>query len=429
MLSGSLSLFLFELAAIIFAAKLGGEVCERYLKQPAVLGELAMGMIIGPYALGSLPIPGLGPLFPMVAQQAGSAAVAPVSTELYFIAQIAVIILLFSAGLGTDFGQFFRFAGPGLAIAAGGVVVSFVLGATAAVVFGLASSFSAPGALFTGAILSATSTGVTARMLRDLGKLGTPEGITTLAADVIDDVMGILVLTVVLGISLGGLQVSQVSINIGKAIGVWIGITVIGIFIAKYIARFAIAFKVVGAAISIALAIALFTGGLAEEFGLATVIGAYSIGLALSNTQLANVLARPIDTLHHVFVPIFFVVIGMLVNFQAVGGVVYYGLAISALAIIGKLLGCGIPSLAVGFNFQGSARIGFGLVPRGEVNLIIASIGLTRGIIPQELFGIAVMAVMITIIVTPVILSAVYRRGGEGQRARAVQGGKNVFPL
>jgi Kef-type K+ transport system membrane component KefB len=423
MISSSLTLFLFELAAIIFAAKLGGEVCERYLKQPAVLGELAMGMIIGPYALGSLPIPGLGPLFPITAQQAGQMVLAPVSTELYFMAQIAVIILLFSAGLGTDFGQFFRFAGPGSAIAIGGVAVSFALGATAAVVFGLADSFSAPGALFTGAIISATSVGVTARILRDLGRLGTPEGTTTLAADVIDDVMGILVLTVVLGISLGGLQISHVLLSIGKSIGVWIAITAVGILLAKYIAKFAISFKVVGAGISIALAIALFTSGLAEQFGLATVIGAYSIGLALANTKLANALARPIDTLHHVFVPIFFVVMGMLVNFQAVGGVIYYGLAISAFAILGKLLGCGIPSLAIGFNFRGAARISFGMVPRGEVNLIIASIGLTRGAIPPELFGIAIMTVIITVVVTPVILSAVYHGGGEGQRTRAAQGG------
>ncbi len=326
---GSLSLFLFELAAIIFAAKIGGEICERYLKQPSVLGELAMGMIIGPYALGKLPIPGLGPLFPIAVQQAGQTVANPVSNEIYFMAQIAIIILLFSAGLGTDYGEFFRFAGPSTIIATGGVIVSFALGASAAVVFGLADSFSAPDALFIGAIISATSTGITARILRDLGRLGTPEGTTTLAADVIDDVMGILVLTVVLGITLGGFQVSQAFLSIGKAIGFWIFLTVVAISAAKYISRFAIAFKVVGATVSIALAVALFSSGLAEQFGLATVIGAYSIGLALSNTQLASVLSRPIDTLHHLFVPIFFVVMGMLVNFQAMGGVVYFGLAIA----------------------------------------------------------------------------------------------------
>jgi Kef-type K+ transport system membrane component KefB len=232
-------------------------------------------------------------------------------------------------------------------------------------------------------------------------------------------VMGIMVLTIVLGVSLGGFHVSQTVLGVSRALGFWIFLTAVGIFTAKYIAKFAISFKVVGATISIALAIALFCGGLAEQFGLATVIGAYSIGLAFSNTQLASLLTRPIDTLHHIFVPVFFVVMGMLVDFQAISGVVYIGLAISALAIIGKLIGCGLPSLAVGFNFRGATRIGFGMVPRGEVNLIIASVGLTRGIIPDDIFGIAVMVVMITTIIAPVILSVVYRKGGEGQRTEA----------
>jgi Kef-type K+ transport system membrane component KefB len=418
MITDFLALFLFELAAIIFAAKLGGEICERYLKQPAVVGELAMGMIIGPYALGKLPIPGLGPLFPMVLPQAGQVIATPVSNELYFIAQIAVIILLFSAGLGTDFGQFFRFAGPASFVAIGGIAVCFFLGAAAAVFFGLANSLSAPAALFTGAIVSATSTGVTARILRDLGKLGTPEGTTTLAADVIDDVIGILVLTVVLGITLGGFHFSQAFLNVGRAMGFWVFLTVAGILAAKYIARFASSFKVVGATLSIALALALFAGGLAEQFGLATVIGAYSIGLALSNTRLAGLLTRPIDTLHHLFVPIFFVIMGMLVNFQAVGAVIYFGLAIAALAIIGKLLGCGLPSLVIGFNIRGSVRIGLGMIPRGEVNLIIASVGLTRGVVSNKIFGIAVVVVMITTIVSPILLSFAYRRGEEGQRVK-----------
>jgi Kef-type K+ transport system membrane component KefB len=418
MTSDILVLFLFELAAIIFAAKLGGEICERYLKQPAVVGELAMGMIIGPYVLGKIPIPGLGPLFPMVLPAAGQVIAAPVSSELYVIAQLAVIILLFSAGLGTDFGQFFRFAGPASLVAFGGIAVCFILGAAAAVFFGLADSLFAPPALFTGAIISATSTGVTARILRDLGKLGTPEGTTTLAADVIDDVMGILVLTVVLGITLGGFQVSQAFLNVGRAMGFWVFLTVAGILAAKYIARFASSFKVAGASLSIALALALFAGGLAEQFGLATVIGAYSIGLALSNTKLAGLLTRPIDTLHHLFVPIFFVIMGMLVNFQAVGAVIYFGLAIAALAIIGKLLGCGLPSLAIGFNFRGSTRIGLGMIPRGEVNLIIASVGLTRGIVSDKIFGIAVVVVMITAIFSPILLSLAYRRSEEGQRVK-----------
>jgi Kef-type K+ transport system membrane component KefB len=117
-------------------------------------------------------------------------------------------------------------------------------------------------------------------------------------------------------------------------------------------------------------------------------------------------------------VPIFFVIMGMLVNFQAIGVVIYFGLAIAALAIIGKLLGCGLPSLVIGFNIRGSARIGLGMIPRGEVNLIIASVGLTRGVVSDKIFGIAVVVVMITTIVSPILLSFAYRRDEEGQRVK-----------
>jgi Kef-type K+ transport system membrane component KefB len=415
----SLRIFLFQLAVIFVAAKIGGEICERFLKQPAVLGELAMGMAVGPHALGRLAIPGMGPLFPFVAGPAGQAASSQISPELYLISQLAVIILLFSAGLGTDFRQFFRFAGPAALVAVGGLVTSFVLGATAAVMFGLAKSFLAPQALFVGAILGATSTGVTARILRDIGRLGTPEGVTTMAADVIDDVLGILVLTVVLGLTAGGFQASETVFNVGKALAFWLALSAVGIVTAKYVARFIVSFKVVGAALSLSLALAFFTGGLAEAFGLATVIGAYSIGLAIGNTELAGILAKPIDTIHHLLVPVFFVVMGMMVDFTSMGGVVMFGLAISLLAILGKLVGCGIPSLSIGFNRRGALRIGFGMVPRGEVNLIVAGVGLTRGIISSNIFGIAVIVIMVTIVFSPIVLSALYRGEEEGTREQA----------
>ncbi|MDP2917507.1 MAG: cation:proton antiporter, partial [Dehalococcoidia bacterium] len=373
--------------------------------------------LIGPYALGSMPIPGIGPLFPFVASGSGAAVTGATSGTLSFIAQIAIIILLFSAGLGTDFRQFVRFAGPASLVAIGGAAVSFAFGALATVLFGLANSATAPVALFIGAIISSTSVGIAARILKDIGKLGTPEGVTVLAADVLDDVVGILILTLVMGlVTAGTFHTSEVLFSLGKAVGFWLVFSAIAILVAKYIARFIISFQVVGAALALALALAFFSGGLAEQFGLATVIGAFSIGLALSNTKLASALAKPIDTVHHVFVPIFFVVMGMLVDFRAVGGVALFGLAVSALAILGKLLGCGLPSLGIGFNRWGAMRIGFGMVPRGEISLIIASVGLTRGIIPNEVFGVAVMVIMVTTIITAIVLSALFRIGGEGSR-------------
>lgn len=401
------------MAAVLFAAKVGGEIFQRYLKQPSVLGELVMGMAIGPYALGKLPLPVIGPLFPLALQ---TGQINPIPGELYAIAQISIIVLLFSAGLGTDFRQFFRYAGPAALIAIGGMLFSFFLGASFAVISGVAQTFLSPSALFAGAIIAPTSTGITARILREIGKLGTPEGVTTMASDVIDDVLGILVLTVVLGITItGAFHPLEVLGSVGKALAFWLSFTFIAILAAKAISRFFLSFKVVGSAIALALAIALFSSGLAEQFGLATVIGAYSIGLALSNTHLAEILAKPIDIIHHVFVPIFFVVMGMLVDFRAVSNVAIFGLVISALAIIGKLFGCGLPSLLVGFNWRGAMRIGFGMVPHGEVTLIIAGVGLTRGVIPPEIFGVAVMVIIVTTVLAPVTLTRIYKTG-QGRR-------------
>ncbi|MDP2930937.1 MAG: cation:proton antiporter, partial [Chloroflexota bacterium] len=301
-------------------------------------------------------------------------------------------------------------------VAAGGAVVSFAFGALATMLFGLSNSLLTPVALFVGVIISPTSTGVTARILRDIRKLGAPEGVTTLAADVIDDVIGILTLTVVLGLTTGAFHASAVLGSLGKAVGFWLGLTAIAIVTARFISRFIISFRVMGASIGLALALALLVSGLAEEFGLASVIGAYSIGLALSNTRLAEVLTRPVETLHHVFVPVFFVVSGMLVDFQVMTGVLFFGLAISTLAILAKLLGCGLPALGIGFNRYGALRIGFGMVPRGEITLIVAGIGLTRGLIPADIFGVAVMVIMVTTVVTPVVLTYLYKKGGEGRR-------------
>src|ERR687895_2459998 len=190
---------LIQLAVILFAAKLAGEIATRYLKLPPVLAELGAGVVIGPFALGGIAIPGFGPLFP-IPEVDGASAVIPVSNELFALAQLGSIFLLFAIGLETNLRQFLRYAGPATAVALGGVVVPFALGVGATVLLGFAEGFASPQALFMGAIMTATSVGITARVLSDLNQLNAPEGVTVLAAAVVDDVLGILVLTVVVGI-------------------------------------------------------------------------------------------------------------------------------------------------------------------------------------------------------------------------------------
>ena len=411
----------FQLAVILFAAKVGGEIFERWLKIPAVLGELAAGIIIGPFALGGVEILGVGPLFEEIgsAVEGGGFSI-PVSEGLWSIAQVGAIILLFTAGLETDLRQFLRYAGPASVVAVGGVVLPFVLGALITVVLGFADSFTDPTALFIGAVSTATSIGISVRVLGDLRRLDTPEGITILAAAVVDDVLAILVLTVVIGISTTGqFSAGSAGLVAFKTIGFWLALTGIGVLLAKRVSTLLDKFRVSGAAVGLALALAFFAAALAEGFGLAMIIGAFSIGLALSGTELAQRLEEPLRGVYAALIPIFFVVMGMLVDVTSLGAVWQLGLALTGLAIVGKIVGGAAPALFAGFNRVGAWRIGVGMLPRGEVALIMAGIGISEGIIDRDLFGVSIIMTIITTMLAPVLLSRSFRAGVAGTRSES----------
>jgi len=407
-----------QLVVILAAAKIGGEVCERYLKQPSVLGELISGMIIGPFVLGSkIIIPGLGALF--ASPQPGVAI--PVSNELYALGQIAVIILLFMAGLETDFKQFFKYAGPATVVAIGGVVAPFFLGAAATVMFvPEITSMTHTTALFMGSIMVATSVGITARILSDINRLDTPEGVTILAGAVVDDVLGILILAVVVGLSRGegGISSGDIAVIALKAVGVWIGITGLGLLLSRHIERLILWFKSEGATLALGLAFCFLAAGIAELFGLAAIIGSYAMGLALSDREIAHTLEKELRSVFNFLVPVFFVVMGMLVDFSSMTHAITFGIVLSLLAVISKVFGCGLPALGVGFNKIGAWRIGIGMLPRGEVALIVAGVGLANRVIQSDMFGVAVMMTMVTTLLAPIFLVPAFKKGGSGLKKK-----------
>ena len=405
-----------QIGIILLAAKLGGELAQRFLRLPAVIGELAAGVVIGPFALGGMEILGVGPLFPLLDR------VVPVSNELWAISQVSSIVLLFVAGMAVDLTLFFRYAGPSVAVALGGVLLPFAFGIVATVLLGYAGEegFGSPEALFMGAIMTATSIGITARVLSDIGKLVSSEGVTIIGAAVMDDVMGIIILTVVVGMSQGGgLSASGVAWTAFKAIAFWLVLTGVGTLVAPRVSQFISNLRVTGAGIALFLALAFLAAGLAEVFGLAFIIGAFSMGLALSRTGLASALAEPLNWVYSALVPIFFVVMGMLVNISAMGDAIVLGIIITALAIVGKVAGAGIPALATGFNALGSWRVGMGMLPRGEVTLIMAGIGLANGVIGHELFSVSILMTVVPTLMAPVLMVFLFSRGGEGRRSEA----------
>jgi Kef-type K+ transport system membrane component KefB len=399
----------------LLAAKAGAEVAERVFRQPAVVGELIAGIAIGPYALGGVVLPLVGSIFPSP-PPVGIAVPEP----LWMVGQLAAVLLLFGAGLTTDFGTFVRFAPSALSVAVGGVIVPFVLGDLCAVALGIVSGPFEPEALFIGAILTATSVGVTARVLGDVGKLDTPEGATILGAAVIDDVIGVIVLAIVVastGLTGGAIDtVPDLVLLAVRTVGLWLLFSAVLLAIARPLGLLVGRLRTGGAAIGFAVALAFMSGWVAEQMGLAMIIGAYSAGLALSRTEIKRRLESETRILGHALVPVFFVTMGMLVDLRAMVEVAGLGLLLTALAVVGKIVGGGIPALFTGFNRVGALRVGFGMVPRGEVALVVAGIGLAAGAVPVEVFGIGVMIAVLTTVITPFPLAWAFRLDGWGTR-------------
>jgi Kef-type K+ transport system membrane component KefB len=426
--AAKIMLVLFQVASILAAAKLLGWLAEK-VKVPGVIGELLAGVVVGPFALGGLLyLPLLGhwaPLFPPPSR----AGQWPVNDVVWSLAQLASIILLFVTGLHTNLQQFLKYVGPATLIAVVGLVVPFGLGAAGVYLppFKELARGSAGGsllvpALFVGAILAATSIGITARVLGDIGELDSPEGVTIIGAAVLDDVLGIIALAIVGGIATAGtVSAGSIGLVAGKAIGFWVALTAVTFVAARPLERALARIRYGGATVGIGLALAFVCSALAESFGLAFIIGAYSVGLGLSRTDLAHRLMDKLQPVSDFFVPIFFAALGMLVNLKvmlASWQVVGFGLTITALAVVGKLVGCGAAALPVGFNARGAYRIGLGMLPRGEVALIVAGIGLSRQLVGEVVFGVSIMMTLITTVLAPVLLVPAFAGGSGRRRAR-----------
>jgi len=405
-----------QVAVIVLAARIGGEIFERYLRQPSVLGELIAGMIIGPFALGPhISLFGSGPLFPLLDSALS------VSPALYGIATIASIILLFMVGLETDFYQFMRYAGPGAAVGVGGVAGAFITGDLLYVWYS-GESFMSPAALFMGTVSTATSVGITARVLSEKKQLDSPEGTTILAGAVIDDVLGILILAVVGGVAASA-SVSGQDVNWGhiglialKAFGFWLVATAVGIALSKRLAKGLRWFKTEGSAVALGFGLACLVAGIAETFGLAMIIGAYIMGLSLSKENISHFLEEALSPIYACLVPVFFAVMGMLVNFEAMMSAFWFGIIYSVVGIFSKVIGSGLPCYLVGFNTRGAARIGIGMLPRGEVALIVAGVGASQGFIGADMFGAVIMMTLVTTVIAPPMLVSLFKDTRTGLR-------------
>ena len=445
-----------QIGIIIFAAKVGGAIASM-MKLPSILGELAAGIVIGPWALGGI---GFCPdmfngmfkdgLFHGAALREMAAhghTFDATSPALYGIATLASIILLFLSGLETNLKMFLKYSFVGSMVGVGGVLVSFAFGDLCAVwllpqffetfadlkSMPLAQAITQAAPLYMGIMSTATSVGITARILSEKKKMDSEEGTTIMAGAVIDDVLGLIVLAIGNGIiaanvgakaaaegaAAGGMDWGNIGLVALKAFGVWLGATAIGVLAARYIAKFLKrCFKSPVVIATMAFGLALVLAGFFEMMGLAMIIGAYVMGLALSRTDIKHPITEMLTPVYTFLVPVFFCAMGMMVDMSALcsKSVLIFGGIYTVLAVLAKVLGCMIPSMCCGFNFLGGLRIGAGMVPRGEVALIIAGIGLSAGYLTQEIFGIGILMTLVTTVVAPPALVGLFAPKAKGVR-------------
>jgi len=417
-------LLVIQLGLVILVARIAGILFEK-LSLPVAVGELAAGILIGPYALGGIGFYGFPDgLFPLPGD--GGLAVSP---ELYGLSVVAAVVLLFNIGLETELRLLLRFAVAGGLVGLGGLVVSFLLGLASAKfllasLFGQDVTFLSPPCLILGVIASATSVGVTARILSDKRKADSPEGVTILSAAVIDDVLGIILLAIVMGGVTasrrggGGIDWAHIAVVASKAIGVWLGATIIGLVASR---KISFLLKWFGERTSIAvmaLSLALILSGLFEEAGLAMIIGAYVAGLSLSKADIAHVIRERLSAVSSLLIPLFFCVTGMQIDLSALatGPVLIFGLVYAAASFVGKIAGCGLAGLAANFNLRGAGRIGFGMAPRCEVALVIAAVGVSGGILGREMLAAVIIMVVLNMLLAPAGLVFLYRSNAPGTR-------------
>ena len=411
-----------QIGVIIFAARLGGALASLF-RLPSILGELAAGIVIGPWALGGIAFGdgvfkyGLfngvalrtmnevasGGAVPMFGTVAGNNVMFDAtSPALYGIATLASVILLFLSGLETNLRMFLKYSFVGTRVGVGGVVVSFLLGDLCAVyllprffahfaplgAMPLAQAMTQEAPLYMGIMSTATSVGITARILSEKKKMDSEEGTTIMAGAVIDDVLGLIVLAIGNGIIAADHAADAVGKSAGmdwgaigfvavKAFGVWLGATAVGILIARHLSKFLkFCFRSPVVIATMAFGLSLILAGFFEYMGLAMIIGAYVMGLALSRTDLKHTIQETLTPVYTFLVPVFFCVMGMMVDISALCStdVLIFGGVYTLLAITAKVLGCMFPARCCGFNALGGLRIGAGMVPRGEVALIIAGL-------------------------------------------------------
>jgi Na+:H+ antiporter len=373
---------LLAFGAALFGAKLFGELAER-VGQPAVLGELLAGIVLGPSVLGLVPL----------------------SDAIFVLAEIGVVLLLFEVGLETNLEDLVRVGAPAMAVALAGMVLPFAGGYLVSRALG----YETLTATFVGAALTATSIGITARVLSELKVLASREGQIILGAAVADDVLGLVILAVVSKVA-GGAQVDAVTV--AKSTGLAVGFLAVAIAVGIPLGRMLVGLlgraSVRGMLGAACVAFAIFVAWAAKKADSAPIVGAFAAGMALARTNRRHDIEHALKPVVDIFAPVFFVYVGTEVDVKLLNPFVAENRPALLLGLLLTLIGF-LGKFAAGFCAWGKVRrsfIGAGMVPRGEVGLIFASVGLATKALPDRVFVAVLVAVFATTFVAPPMLKA-----------------------
>jgi Kef-type K+ transport system membrane component KefB len=385
----------FELTFLLAISLLSSFLFVR-LGQPRVIGYIIVGVIIGPSALGII--------------QSSDTGTSGLPESITMLAELGAIVLLFMIGLECDLKEIYT--RRSIAIALGGVLVPWVAGFLLAHAFGYGED-----AIFIGATLVATSVAVTATVIFELGMIGTPVAYAIVGAAVVDDVLGMIVLGISKGLAAETVDFTAIGLQVVGAVlfvalGAWIG--------TRFLVRAVFNVQVSGyrrkmpmSGFILALSIAFLFAFIAEVIQISAIVGAFVAGAVFSGSALRDGFRKGTQYLEALFVPLFFVSLGTVVDLGEIWNTIGFGIVLTLVAFATKIVGCAIPARMTGMSGWDSTAVGLGMVPRLEIALAIAYYGLSTEIIDSTIYSVVVFMALATAIFSPTLLKMALRRGGH----------------
>jgi Kef-type K+ transport system membrane component KefB len=375
---------------------------------PVVLGELLAGIIVGPFALGGLPIFNGEPLVIL-------------DETVKHIGEIAAIVILFIAGLEITPREFLRGGAASFTVGSLGVILPFFVGYYVFTAFGL----EALEAMLIATALTATSIAITVQVLTELGKMQSKEARLILGAAIVDDILAIAVLSVVTTMVQTGdttPEIMDITFLILKILGLFVVLLIGSILIIPRILHVEQLWRSEGSIEGIATAAFFGAAGIAAFVGLSPIVGAFSVGMAVASTRVIKQVEEYVSKLGIIFAPLFFAIIGAQVDLRGINiEVLYLSGIIIAIAIITKLIGCGLPALIFLKEKTNAIKVGIGMISRGEVGLIVAGVGVSSGALSTDIYTTVIIMVAVTTIITPVWLKMVYRKDRRSTNSNQMQ--------